>query len=78
MSVENKHNGGLRLACDGDFCSRRFSPKTTSADAIDLRWRAVMYGWLVQSEPKQQPTIPGVVDGAAKLRDLCPECRRGT
>lgn len=75
MSVERK-NTGLRLACDGDWCSRKFSPKTTIADPKALRWRATMHGWLTQPEPEKQPSIPGVDAAARKLRDLCPECRR--
>jgi len=77
VSVEQKGNGALRLACDGDYCARKFSPQTAFTDARELRWRAVLYGWLTQPEPKKQPTIPGIVDGApSKVRDLCPECRR--
>lgn len=77
MSVERK-GVGLRLACDGDWCSRKFSPQTTFTDPKELRWRATMYGWKTQPEPKQQPSIPGIDDvGApAKVLDLCPECRR--
>jgi hypothetical protein len=77
MSVDRQENGALRLACNGDWCSRKFSPKRACADVASLRWRATMYGWLTsQPEAKQQPSIPGIDDGAAKLRDLCPECRR--
>jgi hypothetical protein len=77
VSVERKGAGGLRLACDGDWCAKKFSPQITIAEPKALRWRATMYGWLTRPEPQQQPTIPGVDAGAAaKLRDLCPECRR--
>lgn len=77
MSVERKASGGFRLACDGDWCSRKFSPKATFTDAGELRWQATLYGWLTQPAPQQQPSIPGV-DMAGPLRDLCPECRRST
>ena len=77
MSLGKQPNGSLRLACDGDWCPRKFSPKKAAADAQALRWRATLYGWLTSPEPKQQPSIPGIGDGAAaKVRDLCPECRR--
>lgn len=76
MSVEIKGAGGLRLACDGDWCAKKFSPQVTFTDPKALRWRATMYGWLTHPERLRQPTIPGVDAGAAKLRDLCPECRR--
>lgn len=77
MSVQHKGNGALRLACDGEWCARKFSPVTPITDVKTLRWRATLYGWLVQPEPKQQPSIPGIGDGAAAARrDLCPECRK--
>lgn len=76
MSVERKQGVGLRLACDGEWCSRKFSPKATVADAADLRWRATLYGWLTEPCPEKQPTLPGV-GTAVTVRDLCPECRRG-
>lgn len=78
MSVERKPGGGLRLACDGEWCPRKFSPKATAVTrANDLRWRATLYGWHAEPEPKMQPSIPGVDSGApSKVRDLCPECRR--
>lgn len=78
MSVERKGNGSLRLACDGDWCSRKFSPQTPFEDAEALRWRAIMYGWLTRPIPQKQPSIPGVDAATPKVRDLCPECRKGT
>lgn len=78
MSVERKGNGALRLACDGDWCTRKFVPQTAFTVAKELRWRATMYGWLTEPEPQKQPSIPGVDTAATKVRDLCPECRRGT
>ena len=78
MSVQQKPGGGLRLACDGDWCDKKFSP-TSAPIAIpaDLRWRATMYGWLTEPEPKKQPSLPGVAAVATIVRDLCPGCRRG-
>jgi hypothetical protein len=78
MSVENQSNGRLRLACDRDWCGRKFSPREPIATAKALRWRALNYGWLTEPEPEKQPSIPGVDDAARKVRDVCPECRRGT
>ena len=77
MSVEQKPGGGLRLACDGDWCSKKFSPQRRMVQAKDLRWRATSYGWLTEPEPKKQPTIPGVdVAAVDRVVDLCPDCRR--
>jgi hypothetical protein len=76
VSVEQKPGGGLRLACDDEWCGKKFSPQKAIADAKDLRWRATCYGWLTEPAPTQQPSIPGVDDASRKLRDLCPECRR--
>jgi hypothetical protein len=76
VSVERKGSGSLRLACDGDWCSRKFSPQTEFLDPHELRWRAITYGWLTEPAPQQQPSIPGIDAAAPKVRDLCPECRR--
>lgn len=69
-------NGGLRLACDGDWCGRKFSPRRNITAARALREHALSYGWLTEPAPQQQPSIPGVDDPARKLRDICPVCRR--
>jgi hypothetical protein len=77
VSVGRQASGALRLACDGDWCDRKFSPKRAAADPKALRWRATMYGWLTTPQPEQQPSIPGVdMAATAKVRDFCPECRR--
>lgn len=76
MSVERRVGGKLRLACDGDWCTKKFSPHASFAEASELRWRATMYGWLTEPAPQQQPSIPGVDAVARKVLDLCPECRR--
>jgi hypothetical protein len=76
VSVQQKPGGGLRLACDDDWCEKKFSPQANIATAKDLRWRATTYGWLTADPaPVQQPSIPGV-DSGGPVRDLCPECRR--
>lgn len=76
MSAEQKPGGGLRLACDGDWCGKKFSPHSAIATASDLRWRATSYGWLTEPERKKQPSIPGIDAAATIVRDLCPDCRR--
>jgi hypothetical protein len=76
MSVQHRANGWPRLACDGEWCARKFSPRQHIASAKRLREYAIQYGWLTQPAPQQQPSIPGIDDNARPLRDLCPECRR--
>lgn len=69
-------NGSLRLACDGEWCARKFSPRRHFTTARPLRDHAINYGWLTKPALQKQPTIPGVDDASRALRDLCPECRR--
>ena len=73
--TEKMSNGGLRLACEGDWCDRKFSPRRHFTKPRDIRAHAISYGWLTEPAPEQQPSIPGV-DSGGPVRDLCPECRR--
>lgn len=77
MSVERRDNGSLRLACDGEWCAKKFSPKTSRVvDPAFLRERAADYGWRVEPLTEKFPQLPGVAPPPSAVRDLCPICRR--